>query len=87
MSTFELEILTPDRAAPPRPVESLSVPAEGGRLTVLSRHQPLVCLVRAGAVHITAADGQREHWTVGPGTLRVARDRVTLLTERAQKMG
>ena len=48
MRTFKLEIVTRDAGYPPREVTSLNVPAARGRLTVLARHQPLVCMLQAG---------------------------------------
>jgi F0F1-type ATP synthase epsilon subunit len=82
MSTFPLRIVTPDLALPPREVESLDVPAEEGRLTVLARHQPMICLVRAGRARIAAA-GRLEDWTIAAGVLRVDRQETVLLTPTA----
>ena len=84
MSTFRLRIVTPDLAYPPREVESLDVPAEEGRLTVLARHQPMICLVRTGQARI-AASGGPEDWTIAAGVLRVDRGETVLLVPVARQ--
>ena len=83
MNTFQLEIVTPDRADPVRDVAAIEVPAEGGRLTVLAGHQPLVCLLRPGILRIRPPAGAPEEWRVAGGTLTVAPERVTVLTREA----
>jgi F-type H+-transporting ATPase subunit epsilon len=82
VNAFRLEIVSPDTAYPARDVAALDVPAAGGRLSVLARHQPLVCLLEAGTVRLRSADGVVEEWTIEGGSLRVASDMVTLLVRR-----
>ena len=99
MNTFKLEIITPDKRYPPREVLSVDVPAEKGRLTVLARHQPFICSLTAGTVKIGIRDAGpetgdfeprhtqavgKEEWTIGPGTMSVAREAVTLLVKYAE---
>jgi F0F1-type ATP synthase epsilon subunit len=83
MTTFNYEIITPDKAYPPREVVSLTVLAENGPLTVLARHQPMVCCLKSGKAKITTADLQEEFWNMGQGTLTVRHEMVTLLVEDA----
>lgn len=83
MKTFELEIVTPDGGPPPLAATSLDVPAEGGRLTVLPGHQPLIAALRAGRTRVVGAAGARADWLTGPGTLTVAPDGVCLLVRSA----
>ena len=83
-AAFALEILTPTGALPPRRLRFLDVPAEGGRLTVLPRHQPLICLLRAGEVVTRDEAGSEERWRIDTGTLTVGRAGVTLLTPRIE---
>lgn len=83
MSTFRLSIVTPDIAYPTRDVESLDVSAEEGRLTVLARHQPMICLVRAGDLRI-GIPGGLETWAVAGGVLRVERGETVLLAPGAR---
>jgi F-type H+-transporting ATPase subunit epsilon len=80
---FQLEMLTPTTAQRWDDVQSLEVPAETGRLTVLAHHMPLVCLLRAGRVTLRTAAGKREERDILSGWLQVRPDGVRLLTERA----
>ncbi len=86
MRTFKLEIVTRDAGYPPREVTSLNVPAARGRLTVLARHQPLVCMLQAGRVTILDAEGAGEDWRIGEGTMTVTREIVTLLVHDAERV-
>lgn len=83
MSTFRFSVVTPDLAYAPRDVESVDVPAEEGRLTVLARHQPMICLVRAGDMRI-GSPGGFENWTIAGGVLRVERGETVLLAPAAR---
>ena len=86
MAPLDIHIVTPDRHERRPDAAALNVPAEAGRLTVLTGHQPLVCSLREGDIRIDAADGQRETWKTGTGTLRVAQDDVTILARRAERV-
>jgi F-type H+-transporting ATPase subunit epsilon len=84
MDAFHLEIITPQRAYPARDAVSVDVPAESGRLTVLPGHMPYVCCLAEGTVEVGVADGTRETWTIGEGTMTVEGDTVTILAQRAE---
>jgi F0F1-type ATP synthase epsilon subunit len=84
MNTFKLEIVTPDRAYPPRDVVSVNVPAENGPLTVLARHQAMLCCLKPGTAKIVNDDSREETWIIGPGTLTVRREIVTMLVQDAE---
>jgi F-type H+-transporting ATPase subunit epsilon len=84
MNTFAFEIVTPAQAHPAREVVSVDAPGEDGRLTIMARHEPLVCLLRAGPVNIRTAEGGQETWSVAGGALAVRPDGVTLLTTEAR---
>lgn len=59
MPTLTLRVITPDRIALDRQVESVRLPALDGSLGVLPRHAPMVAALDVGLVHYKA-DG-REH--------------------------
>ena len=75
--------VTPCAAHGPRDISAVDVPAEKGRLTVLARHEPMVCSLREGLLLVDDAEGQREQWRIGPGVMHVGRERVTVLTDSA----
>jgi F-type H+-transporting ATPase subunit epsilon len=84
MQTFKLEFVTPDEAWALENVVSVDVPGAAGRLAVLARHQPLVCLLRPGAVHVTTADGRRAVWQIAAGTLTVQPQGAAIVTPSAK---
>jgi F0F1-type ATP synthase epsilon subunit len=84
MNTFKLEIITPETAYPPRDVVSVNVPAENGPLTVLARHQTMLCCLKTGTAKIVNPDSREETWTIGQGTLTVRREMVTMLVQDAR---
>jgi F0F1-type ATP synthase epsilon subunit len=84
MNTFKLEIVTPDTAYPPRDVVSVNVPAENGPLTVLARHQTMLCCLKTGTAKIVDENSHEETWTIGQGTLTVRREMVTMLVQDAK---
>jgi F0F1-type ATP synthase epsilon subunit len=83
MNTFKYEIVTPNKAYPPCEAVSLNVLAEEGPLTVLARHQSMVCCLKTGKAKITTADLHEEIWKMGQGILTVRREMVTLLVDEA----
>ena len=79
MNAFQFQIITPDRILPEREIVFLDVPAEEGRLTVLAGHQPFICSLRAGEIKLRSGEGESENISIGPGTMTVTPDGVTLL--------
>lgn len=90
MDAFPLEIITPYAVPFSQPVTFLDVPTARGRLTILAHHEPLVVLLHQGVVRIRPAQSpaqgaSEQKWNIAEGILRVERDKVTLLTTRAQQ--
>ena len=83
MSTFALKLITREGAQPDRRVTSVDVPAAHGRLTVLARHEPLVCAVLPGAVKVVDEAGTHETWQTPGGVLEVGPEETTLLVGTA----
>ena len=79
---FPVEIVTPAGALPRCMAQLVEVPATCGRLSVQARHQPLVCLLRAGDVRIVEGEGRERFCAVEEGIMTVDRRGVTLLTRR-----
>jgi F0F1-type ATP synthase epsilon subunit len=80
--SFEFEILTPTGGVPRREIAFLNVPAVGGRMTVLARHEPAICALGPGEVVARDASGTEERWNIESGTLAVSRSGAALLTQR-----
>ncbi len=71
---FSVTVITPPRPLPSRRVVALDLPGDGGRLTVLAHHQPLIASLKGGQVLVVNEHEQPETWTISPGTLSVERD-------------
>ena len=79
MTTFTLEIVTPEKTFPSQEVSFLDVPAVKGRLTILPHHEPCVCLLKAGNISIRDEAGKETAISVDIGTMEVTREKTTLL--------
>jgi len=80
---FKLEWVTPQRVHVEKEVVAVRAPGHEGQLSILARHQPLVCLLREGVVEVQPAQGYTELWRVAAGTLIVRRAGVTIVTRSA----
>ncbi|TFH13012.1 MAG: F0F1 ATP synthase subunit epsilon [Lentisphaerales bacterium] len=80
-----IEMLTPLAVVLRGECAAVDVPADGGRLTVLPRHQALVCLLKDGLVYVDSEDALRETWRVAGASLSVSDNKVTLLAAEAER--
>lgn len=83
MKTLQLEIVTPDGHTFKGEVESIVMPAWEGQLGVLPGHEPLVALLKPGALRYTAA-GKDEWLAVSGGFAKIGPDKVVILAETAE---
>lgn len=79
---FLLEIITPERQAFAKEIESLLVPTRNGMIGVLAHHVPLFSVLTEGEVKITA-DNKEYFLVIGGGFMEVASSHVTILVSRA----
>ena len=80
-STFQLSILTPERAVFEGAVEYLQVPGSQGYLGVLAHHAGLVTALAAGTLTVRHAGGREEAWQVEGGFFEVSNNRATVLAD------
>lgn len=79
---YLLEIITPERAAFSRQVDSVVVPTSNGAIGVLAHHVPLFSSLTEGEVKIT--DGDKEFFlAIGGGFMQVTPSKVSILVSRA----
>jgi F-type H+-transporting ATPase subunit epsilon len=57
MSTFHFELVSPERQLFEGPVESVTVPASEGDMTILPNHAPVMTTLRAGVVAVLDGKG------------------------------
>jgi F-type H+-transporting ATPase subunit epsilon len=82
MATFQLSILTPERAVFEGPVEYVEVPGTEGYLGVLAHHAALVTGMAPGRLTVRREGGAVEHWQVSGGFFEVSNNRATVLADR-----
>jgi F-type H+-transporting ATPase subunit epsilon len=84
MSTFPVEIVTPQGVVFQGEAVSLIAPGAQGCFEVLAHHAPLTAALKAGKVLLKEKDGDlRTFETTGRGFLSVERDGVVLAVEKA----
>jgi F0F1-type ATP synthase epsilon subunit len=86
VNAFELVLITPAGVRRVPDAVFLDVPAASGRLTVLPRHEPLVCQLKAGTLRWRAADGSADRVQVPGGVLTVSAGRAAVATPDAVQM-
>lgn len=82
MSTFQLEITTPERIAFSDQVEMVVAPSASGVVGILHGHVPLFTRLVEGEVKITR-DGEDSYLAIGGGFLEVTPDKSIILVTSA----
>ncbi len=83
MSSFDLEVATPEKLVLRRTVTSAQIPAESGYIGVLPGHAPLIGRLGAGELSFESEQGG-ERLFVGGGFLQVLPGRAVLLADIAE---
>ncbi len=82
MSTFLLEIITPERRAFSEQVDMVTVPTYMGTVGVMAHHMPLFAALSEGEVKI--AHGSKELFlAIGGGFMEVTKSHVSILVSAA----
>lgn len=82
MTTFLLEIITPERVVYQEQVDMVVAPAVKGIVGILAHHVPLFTSLKEGELKIVK--GQEEYFlAIGGGFLEVTPDKVSILVTRA----
>lgn len=82
-SCFHAWIVTPDGVFYDGEVTFLELPTISGRIGVYREHIPLTTVLDPGRVEV-AGRGEKKAASVGNGFATILKDRVTVLTERAE---
>lgn len=86
MSTFLLEIVTPERKVYSEQVDMIVVKGVDGELGILPQHIPLVTPLKIAPVHIK--QGRSDLYiAVSGGFMEVGKDKVIILAESAELPG
>jgi F-type H+-transporting ATPase subunit epsilon len=79
--TFQLSILTPEKAVYEGTVESVQAPGSEGYFGVLANHAALVSGLGQGALTVRDAEGVTQSWQVSGGFFEVSHNRATVLAD------
>lgn len=82
MSSFLLEIITPERIAFSDHVEMLTVPSSTGQIGILPRHIPLFTRLVEGELKILRKN-EELYLAIGGGFLEVTHDKAVILVTEA----
>ncbi|CAH0118079.1 MULTISPECIES: F0F1 ATP synthase subunit epsilon [unclassified Paenibacillus] len=83
MSTFLLEIVTPERIVYTKEVDMVSVKGVEGELGIMAGHVPLVTPLKVAPIRVKK-DGNVEELAVHGGFIQVGKDKVVILAESAE---
>ena len=81
---LEVSLISPEATVFEGNASQVIVPAWDGQLGVLPDHAPIIALLGSGELRIDA-DGGRQLFDVSGGFMQVVDNRVTILSESAQK--
>ncbi|OGG13021.1 ATP synthase F1 subunit epsilon [Candidatus Gottesmanbacteria bacterium RIFCSPHIGHO2_01_FULL_39_10] len=82
MSTFLLEIITPDRVAYSDQVNMVTAPSAAGEVGILPQHEPLFSRLIEGELKIKK-DKEETFLAIGGGFLDVTKDKTVVLVTEA----
>ncbi|MCR1900200.1 F0F1 ATP synthase subunit epsilon [Irregularibacter muris] len=84
MSTYGLEIITPERVFFEGEVEKMVIRGQEGEFAVLANHTPLVTGLATGILRIFTSEKQWKEASLSGGFIKVTPTQVTVLTDAAE---
>ncbi len=84
MSTFLLEIVTPERKVYSKDVQMIIVKGSEGELGILPQHIPLITPLRIAPITIKSNVNQKDFIVINGGFMEVRKDKVVILAESAE---
>ncbi len=83
--SFPVRVLTPMGQVLATRATGLRVSAADGFVGVMAHHAPMVTELAIGSLVVTESEGERRHFAIVGGVMRVKRDEVLLLVEAAEE--
>lgn len=84
-NTFQLEIVTPEKAVVKEHATEAQIPGKLGYLGILPGHAPLITELAVGEISYRKLGGETVRLAVAWGFAEVLPDKVTILTETAER--
>ena len=82
MSTFQLDIVTPEANIYSGEVKSVTVPGTLGSFQVLVNHAPIISTLGKGKMKFVKANGEQVDYSVEDGVIEVLNNKAIVLVER-----
>ncbi len=82
MSTFQLEIVTPEASVFSGEVRSVSVPGTQGGFQVLHNHAPIISTLGKGRLKFVKANGEEVEYSLEDGVIEVLNNKAIVLAEK-----
>jgi len=83
-STFNLEIVTPERKFFSGPVEMINLKTPDGEIGILSGHMPMVIAVGVGPIRIKKDNGEWIEAALSEGFMEITQESTVILTDAAE---
>ena len=84
-ATFDVRVLTPERAVFAGKAVHLLAPGTEGYLGVLAHHAPLMTALASGRLEVRDADGVERVYEVEGGFLEVSRNSARVLADQIEE--
>ena len=84
MSTFPLELVTPERLLFSEEVQTVQAPGIDGSFGVLKGHAAMLTELQIGLIKLTRTNGLDAYIATGGGYMQVGKDKVIILAESAE---
>ncbi len=85
MSTFQLDIVTPESLIFSGKVSGVKIPGSNGSFSVLHNHAPLISSLSQGDLEVTEESGNKLSFLTKGGVAEVIDNKVTILVESVLK--
>ena len=83
--TFQVSVITPERAVLETPASFVAFPAHDGEVGILRNHAPFLYKLGAGELRVEGPEGKQALFIDG-GFAQMVDNRLTLLTEQAKTL-
>ncbi len=86
-TTFEIEIVTPEKEIYRGEATEMVLPAADGLMGVLPNHAPIVAALDVGRVTVTRADGGQDEMMISDGFFEMADNHARILADVGEMAG
>ena len=78
--SFNIEIISPEKKLLTDKINSATIPAFEGEMTILSNHIPIITFLRPGIIKVQKNDGNMDEFFVEDGTIEFFKNILVILS-------